>query len=237
MYYYIYKITNINNQKVYIGSHQTFNLEDGYFGSGIYLKRAIKKYGKDNFKKEILEYCTSKDEMHKRETEILLELQNQNTYNLKYCALGGNTRIKYNKDEKTSYIQKLIENPKSPIGKKGEHAFNYGKKASDNTREKMKQSKQKYFQTAAPEDIQRWKDNVIKSAKTRCALMTAIVSKPIKVECKTTGNITMFKSKTECVKFFGVNATTLTKYIDKSYSITTEYIRKLLPYNIEYATK
>ena len=54
MYYIIYKITNINTGQFYIGSHKTHNVEDGYFGSGIYLKRAIKKYGKAAFIKEIL---------------------------------------------------------------------------------------------------------------------------------------------------------------------------------------
>ena len=42
MYYYLYKITNKINQKVYIGVHTTSNMEDGYMGSGKYLKRAIK---------------------------------------------------------------------------------------------------------------------------------------------------------------------------------------------------
>jgi hypothetical protein len=46
MNYLIYKITNIVNDKIYIGKHQTENINDTYFGSGVALERAIKKYGK-----------------------------------------------------------------------------------------------------------------------------------------------------------------------------------------------
>lgn len=51
----IYKITNLCNLKIYIGKfngHVNFN---NYWGSGILIKRAIKKFGLQNFKKEILE--------------------------------------------------------------------------------------------------------------------------------------------------------------------------------------
>lgn len=51
MIFYIYKVTNIINGKYYIGQHRTKKLNDGYLGSGTNIIRAIKKYGKENFKK------------------------------------------------------------------------------------------------------------------------------------------------------------------------------------------
>lgn len=52
--YYIYRITNLVNGKTYIGQHKYKKLHDDYMGSGKYLKRAYKKYGIENFKKDVL---------------------------------------------------------------------------------------------------------------------------------------------------------------------------------------
>lgn len=57
---YIYKITNLINGKIYIGQRQSKKLPEFdvyYYGSGTQIIRAIKKYGKENFKKDILEVC------------------------------------------------------------------------------------------------------------------------------------------------------------------------------------
>ena len=53
MYFILYETTNLINNKKYIGVHKTIDLNDGYLGSGIYLRNAIKKYGKENLKSHI----------------------------------------------------------------------------------------------------------------------------------------------------------------------------------------
>jgi group I intron endonuclease len=79
----------------YVGCHQTDDLNDGYIGSGKHLKRAIKKYGEDNFKFEILYILPTKEEMFKIEKEIVSEefVKDPLTYNLKIGGSGGNPGI------------------------------------------------------------------------------------------------------------------------------------------------
>ena len=88
MFYTIYKTTNIINGKFYIGKHQTKNLHDGYLGSGKLLKRAIKKYGIDNFHKEILHVCESEKQMNDLE-KILVVPDDEINYNLCSGGHGG----------------------------------------------------------------------------------------------------------------------------------------------------
>ena len=90
-YYYIYKTINVINGKYYIGMHSTDNLNDGYIGSGTRLKRSIMKYGKENFKTEILEFLPTKEELIKREKDIINEdvLNDPNSMNLQPGGGGG----------------------------------------------------------------------------------------------------------------------------------------------------
>lgn len=72
-YHYIYRTTNIINGKYYIGIHTTDNLNDGYIGSGKKLWYSINKYGKENFKCEILEILPDRSSLIEREKEMVNE--------------------------------------------------------------------------------------------------------------------------------------------------------------------
>ena len=90
-YYYLYKTTNLINNKIYIGVHATKRLDDNYIGSGKILVEAIHKYGRKNFKKEILEFFDSKEEMFNREAEIVNEefIAKSDNYNAVIGGIGG----------------------------------------------------------------------------------------------------------------------------------------------------
>ena len=72
MYYLVYKIVNKTNGKYYIGKHQTPDKADLYMGSGKLIKYAIKKYGVENFVKEILRECETKQEMLDLEAALVV---------------------------------------------------------------------------------------------------------------------------------------------------------------------
>lgn len=87
-YFIVYKITNKINSKYYIGAHKTFDLRDGYMGSGTIMKRAHIKYGLNNFSKEILGFRDTEKEMYLYEAELVTQeiVDDINSYNM---VLGG----------------------------------------------------------------------------------------------------------------------------------------------------
>ena len=87
-YHYVYRIRNIRNKMQYVGVHSTDNLDDGYMGSGTYLKNARKKYGLDSFVKEIIKTFDNRDEALAYESQIVNEdfVRRKSVYNL---VLGG----------------------------------------------------------------------------------------------------------------------------------------------------
>jgi group I intron endonuclease len=82
----IYKTTNLINGKIYIGKDKHNN--QNYLGSGKILKQAIQKYGKENFKKELVEECEDKKLWLEREIYWIGYFNSTKIgYNI---ALGGN---------------------------------------------------------------------------------------------------------------------------------------------------
>jgi hypothetical protein len=88
IYYVVYKITNLINGKVYIGVHETQDMNDDYYGSGTSIKAAIRKYGKQNFIKEVLSSHSSRAEMFEEEAKIVTEdfIKQSSNYN---NTIGG----------------------------------------------------------------------------------------------------------------------------------------------------
>lgn len=109
MHHLLYKTTNKINGHIYIGVHSTHNENDGYLGSGLDLKEAITRYGRDNFFKEIIGRYPNREDLLYAERNIVNKdfVERPDTYNR---VLGGGTntptakhtldfRRKYYRDE------------------------------------------------------------------------------------------------------------------------------------------
>jgi len=96
VYHIFYKTTNIINGKFYYGVHSTNKLDDGYIGSGKLLTKAIKKYGKENFTREILAIFDTKEEAFLIERNIVTKdlVDNRNCYNVKIGGQSGHATFK-----------------------------------------------------------------------------------------------------------------------------------------------
>ncbi len=170
-YHFIYKTTNLLSGRYYIGMHSTDDLNDGYLGSGTYLKRSINKHGKENHSIEILEFLNSREQLAAREREIvsLQEVAKKECMNLKVGGDGGFTveqarkgrqitdkilKEKYGKDFRVTVGKQYYENISEEQKQKRnaliarrlkEVGFNHatfkGKKHSEETLNKMREVK------------------------------------------------------------------------------------------------
>ncbi len=130
----VYKTTNLINGKIYVGKDEGRN--PGYLGSGDILKKAIEKYGKENFKKEILEICNIQEQLCEREKFWIKKLD------------ARNPEIGYNIMEGGQGVGSFWFGKKRPIEQNKKHSeFMKGKKYllgckwSNDSREKMKGNK------------------------------------------------------------------------------------------------
>ena len=137
---------------------ENLECDDGYMGSGNAIRGAIKKYGRENFKKELLVYFNTLEEAYEVEAMIVNEffITRKDTYNMKCGGLGGGAAggnsPRYGKHHSDETKQKISEAKKGKSlseetkakmseAKTGEkHPF-FGKTHSDKTKQKISKAK------------------------------------------------------------------------------------------------
>ena len=135
--YYIYLTINLINGKKYIGKHYG-ELDDSYLGSGTILQKAINKYGKQNFKKEILYISKDEKENCIKEKEFIQAFnatQSKQFYNIHEGGAGGNTTAGWTKEQKENYSKKLS------LKYSGENNPRYGVHLTEETKNKIRQNR------------------------------------------------------------------------------------------------
>lgn len=153
-YHYFYKITNLINNHFYYGVHNTKNLDDGYIGSGVRLQIAYKKYGIENFKKEILKYFDTKEEAFEYEAEVVNEtlINDNNCYNIVKGGKGSfPTYLNKNSCFKQHIVVKLKNTEEYFLIKKEDYNLNIYNTTWTN-RHHTEESKNKIRNTLTPKN-------------------------------------------------------------------------------------
>lgn len=117
----IYKITNLINNKIYIGKDTSSDPK--YFGSGILINRAFEKYGRENFIKEILDETDDYNELSKKEIfwiSIYKSTDRKVGYNISPGGDGGDTLSNH---PDLDLIREKISKNSPKKGKTYEEAF------------------------------------------------------------------------------------------------------------------
>jgi hypothetical protein len=93
VYYFIYKTVNLIDGTFYVGKHCTSDIEDAYLGSGTLIRKRIREHGRENFKREILEFVDNSELLNAREKEIVNTelLKDPNCLNLITGGYGFDT--------------------------------------------------------------------------------------------------------------------------------------------------
>lgn len=216
---YIYRTTNLVNNKVYIGkSEKSYN--EKYLGSGKLLWKAIKKYGSHNFKNELLESCDSIEKLNKRE-KFWIKKYLKNSYNLAEGGTGGWTTKYYstsqlqklkNKLSKSLKGRKVSDSCKNILSLKNKNKFfgnkeNLSKKVKDawanpssifnsiEYREKLSNAGKK----------RKWSDETRKKISESKIGSKNGMARPIQVD-----NI-IYETRRECAKAYRISETAVTK--------------------------
>ena len=183
----LYKTTNIINGKYYIGIHTTDDLNDGYLGSGWLFKKALAKYGKESFIREILETFDNREDALLAEMNYVITNQDdKDSYNLRTGGLGGAIHAESTKKllseiskkhfsteeskKKHSNIMReyYSKNPQSVETKEKRRLKCIGQKRSDETKQKQSAALKKHFnENIVSEETKRKQSESAKNRKTQ----------------------------------------------------------------------
>ena len=158
MFGIVYVTVNKVNGKKYIGQHKCSDENDKYLGSGKTLKKAIEKYGKENFNRITLYRAETEEELDKKEIEFIAAFRatERNDY--------------YNITEGGLSYRKMVGVNNPSFGKRGPLSPNYGSKRSEATKQKMSKS-QKGHPSNMTEEMKKKISKTMKAHGTKpCAL-------------------------------------------------------------------
>lgn len=154
MYGFIYITTNKINNKKYLGQKKFDSCSNTYLGSGRRFKLAVKKYGKENFERTIIQFCSSPDELNQAEydwSKVLNVVESDDWYNEVY---GGKKMYGYHFSEESKRKNSEAHKGKYPTeetrkklseSQKGRKSWNKGLHHTEEARKKMSEARKGKF--------------------------------------------------------------------------------------------
>ncbi len=159
---YVYLTTNLVNGKQYVGQHLSAKFDKRYKGSGHAITNAINKYGWDNFKCEVICWCSTQTQLNEAEDNYirLLNTMKPNGYNLR----GGGSKGRFSKETRKKLSEskkKYFENEENRRkaseaqkkrfenveARKKLSEVHKGKKVTEETRKKHSEAMKKYWKS------------------------------------------------------------------------------------------
>ena len=143
IYYFVYETLNLVNGKKYRGIHKTSNLNDGYLGSGVAFEKAVNVHGKSNFRREVLEFCSSYEELIEKEKIYVDDVwvSDRSNYNLKTGGQSAGILSDFSKKKISETLKRKYKSGeiKSPFSN------NKGTPISDEQKKKISETlKERY---------------------------------------------------------------------------------------------
>lgn len=101
--YIVYKVICLIDNSYYIGVHRIIEgKKDNYLGSGKIIKAKVKKYSKENFKRETLKEFNNSIDAYDYEYELVSKnINNKNCLNLSFGGIGGSNFLGKHHSEET----------------------------------------------------------------------------------------------------------------------------------------
>lgn len=164
---YIYKITCLINNKCYVGQHRKSTFDENYWGSSKNkdFKEDFRLYGKENFKREVLYWANSQEDLNEKEMDFIIS-ENALTSKGGYNLWLNRSQYDWNSEAR----EKFYNIVHSPEYREKQRKLSTGRKLSKESRKKLSQSlknSQKHHEavrkaTSNPE----YKKNMSKSIKS-----------------------------------------------------------------------
>ena len=122
-YGFVYITENMINHKKYIGQkkYDKDNSWETYLGSGTLLRRAVAKYGKENFSRTIIDRASTRDELNEKEMfwiKFYNATGSHEFYNIASGGTGGDTVAGFSKEEYRLFTEKRIKSVLATVDKR-----------------------------------------------------------------------------------------------------------------------